>query len=139
MPSVVDIDALVASGYAPDQTLATVKVDTEQLANIVTNGANLCVILTKRVATDAGTQLYNKYLCAGEYSRDTIYETWSSSKIFAIANAAGHLRSNETSCATDTFGLQSSTSGKHGEYIVGLRCDNSCILCQISSHRLLLR
>ncbi len=55
-----------------------------------------------------------RYYCNGVDSRDTPYETWSSSKIFAMANAAGRSRSE---CPSS--GLSSSTTGKHGDTALG--------------------
>ena len=46
------------------------------------------------------------YFCNGEASKSTAHETWSSSKIFAMANAAGNLRQQ---CAD--AGIDSSTTG----------------------------
>jgi hypothetical protein len=118
---------LLDAGYIPDQTLSDVSIDTNTLGKIITNGANLCVILSKRVDVGEATpQLYNKYFCAGEYSASEVYETWSSSKIFAIANAGGHLRTNESLCDTQTFGLDSSATGKHGSTLLG---DLATIVC----------
>jgi len=67
-------------------------------------------------------RLYNKYFCAGEKSKSQAYETWSSSKIFAMANAAGHLRTNESQCKRGPLGagLDSSvTQSKHGKIPLG--------------------
>jgi hypothetical protein len=50
--------------------------------------------------------ILERYFCNGVDSRDTPYETWSSSKIFAMANAGGKLR---TECAA--AGLDASTTG----------------------------
>ena len=51
----------------------------------------------------------------GCYSTDIsklFYFFNNSSKIYAMANAGGHLRSNESSCAHDIlFGLNSYTTG----------------------------
>lgn len=115
------------AGYYPDGPLSNIPVDTTALSNIVTNGANLCMILTKRVGqSDGRIKLFNKYFCAGEKSHTESYETWSSSKIFAIANAGGHLRINEKSCAVDVFGIDGSTSGKDGKTPLG---DLATIVC----------
>eukprot|EP01032_Pedospumella_encystans_P009522 gene9522-11200_t len=111
------------SGFQRDTILADVSVDTTELTSVVTDpDVNLCVILTQRVAdasAPAGVTLYNKYLCAGEYSASVAYEPWSSTKVFAMANAAGHLRTNETQCGAGDlhnhkFGLDGSVTGKHG-------------------------
>ena len=56
---------------------------------------NLCLILVRRVATPAGSgkdslpDMYYKYFGNGREKEGA--ETWSSSKIFAIANGAGNL------------------------------------------------
>lgn len=58
-----------------------------------------------------------QYYCVGEDSL-TSHETWSSSKIFAMANAAGSLRGREfpNACAPGSAGLDSSTTGKNGPH-----------------------
>ena len=55
-----------------------------------------------------------------------------SSKIFAIANAAGHMRSNETKCAGigDKLGVDGSTTGKHGKTVLG---DLATVVCSYDS------
>jgi hypothetical protein len=54
----------------------------------------------------------------------------TSSKVFAMANAAGHLRSNETHCGSalqnHQFGLDGSVTGKHGYTQLG---DLATIIC----------
>ena len=40
-----------------------------------------------------------------------IISIWYSSKVFAMANAAGRLRSNESECRKGLFGLDGSTTG----------------------------
>ena len=49
---------------------------------------------------------FDSYYCNGEDSQNIPYETWSSSKIFAMANAAGKSRST---CSNS--GLASTTTG----------------------------
>jgi len=112
----VPVVSSVPEGYNEETTLDNVVIDVDTLGNIITEtNVNLCAILTKRVLQeDNSVKLYNKYLCAGNRSATVSYETWSSSKIFAVMNAAGHLRSNETTCANDVFGLDGTTNGKHG-------------------------
>ena len=64
---------------------------------------NLCLVMTERVvdpSNELGYSLFNRYDCAGEKSITLAFETWSSSKIFAMANAASHLRSNESLCGS---------------------------------------
>lgn len=115
-------------GYVEDSPLTEINIDITSLDGIVTTGANICVILTKRVKdkTYNNIKLYNKYFCAGEASKSEVWETWSSSKIFAMANAGGHLRTNETNCPNQIFGLASNTTGKHGPTELG---DLATIVC----------
>jgi hypothetical protein len=72
---------LAAQGFFSDSLLSSVAVDTAILDGVVNDpDVNLCIILTQRVADAAapsGVRLYNKYLCAGEYSATIAYETWS--------------------------------------------------------------
>ena len=65
--------ASIPSGFVPDVELSKVNVDVSVLENVVTNGASVCAVITKR---NSG-RLYHKYFCAGNFSRDTAYETWS--------------------------------------------------------------
>ena len=69
------------TGFQADTILADVSVDTAALEGVVNDAdVNLCVIVTQRVAnatSPTGVTLYNKYLCAGDYSADVAYETWS--------------------------------------------------------------
>jgi hypothetical protein len=71
----------IESGYQADTLLHNVKVDTETLMGVVNDtDVNLCVILSQRVANSSsptGITLYNKYMCAGDYSATVAYETWS--------------------------------------------------------------
>lgn len=117
----------VPEGYVLDGDLTSVPVDTTSL-RINDTAVKVCLIMTKRVlnaSSSSGISLYNKYFCTPSAVSET-YETWSSSKIFAVANAAGHLRTNETSCAQGLFGLTSSTSGKHGPTLLA---DLATIIC----------
>jgi len=123
--------SLLKNDYYYDiQKLSDVNVDVNTLSSIVTSDANVCVILTKRIKNynnnDNKIELLNKYYCAGNHSRDDAWETWSSSKIFAMANGAGRLRSNETTCINDMFGMNSNTTGKNGVTPVG---DLATIIC----------
>ena len=72
---------LPSSGYQPDTAIGKVSVDTSTLASVVNDtDVNLCIILTQRVAnasSPTGVTLYNKYMCAGDYSATIAYETWS--------------------------------------------------------------
>ena len=51
-----------------------------------------------------------------------------SSKIFTMANAAGHMRSNESKCTSigDKLGMDASTTGKHGKTALG---DLATVVC----------
>ena len=92
-------------GYARDAQFSS--IEPHPLDNVVTNGADACVILTRRVKG----VLFNKYYCT---ARKEAYETWSSSKIFAMANAAGTLRGRENSTCSPAgaLGIDSATTGK---------------------------
>lgn len=95
---------LVASGRLDSQTLARVcgpAVEAPELS--------LAVILVQRVRNDG---VFFRYLV--NHGAQTPAETWSSSKIFAVAKAASVLRS-----APCSIGLNSSTLGKHGRTALG--------------------
>ena len=115
-------------GFDLDRALSHANIDIDSLGNMVTNGAHVCAIITRRVGTGPEMKLYHKYYCAGDSSRDDATETWSSSKIFAMANAAGHLRTEETPCtaAADKIGLDGSTVGKHDVTPLG---DLATVVC----------
>lgn len=135
------------------------KVDTSILDGVVDDTAiNLCVVLTQRLynaSSETGSTIYNRYLCAGDRSKDVAYETWSrwvaaqfmhvmntaviicsyaftysccvhSSKVFAVANAAGRLRSNESNCSDRIFGIDGSVTGSKGMTPLG---DLITIIC----------
>jgi hypothetical protein len=102
----VTFDKQHLSGYQEDQPLSEVHVDSTLLPTLLSVEANVCVILTRRSEGNS----YHKYFCNGEDSL-TPYETWSSSKIFAMANAASSLRTEET-CIPAVFGLDASTTGR---------------------------
>lgn len=79
--AVPSTSAPTESGFQVDTILADVSVDTMALNGVVNDpDVNLCVIVTQRVANasaPSGVTLYNKYLCAGDYSETVAYETWS--------------------------------------------------------------
>lgn len=142
------------SHYQTDGQLQDMKVDTSILDGVVADTAvNLCVVLTQRLynaSSKTGSTLYNRYLCAGDRSKDVAYETWSrwvaahvicaavncsyalthfcghSSKVFAVANAAGRLRSNESICFDRIFGIDGSIMGSKGKTPLG---DLVTIIC----------
>ena len=107
----ISTETSIPDGFQPDVPFEDIKVDTETLKITSTEEVDLCVVITKFVQ-DVGP--VNKYYCLGEHSRQTPFETWSSSKIFAIANAAGTLHMNESSCGDMdgnwVYGLDSSTT-----------------------------
>ena len=129
----------VESGFATDVgVLSAVDVDTTTLPSIISNDANLCLIVTRRVqSNDNGeasptAKLYHKYFCNGEDSRSDAHETWSSSKIFAVSNAAGHLREQactapDGSAVTNAMGTDSAAlNGTHGTTPLG---DLASVVC----------
>ena len=132
--------ALLALGYQFDAKLGPhTAVDLTSLLPHVPPGdeanpagtVNVCLIVTKRVlsAASAGAEPVpmHKYFCNGPESALNAHETWSSSKVFAIANAAGALRQREeTEVPSDTFGIPSSTTGKNGETPLG---DLATVVC----------
>lgn len=120
----VAVETEIPTGFHADGLIQD--VDTTSLSKFVTSEANLCLIVSKRVSVDAGIRMYNKYFCVGDYSATEVWETWSSSKIFAMANAGRHLRKSESSCAEDLTGLDASTEGTHGTTPLG---DLATIVC----------
>lgn len=118
-------EGLLAKGYLPETSLDQLSIiDSESLANIISSNVNLCMIVTKRVVVSDTNEvkLYNKYFCNGVQSVQDSFETWSSSKVFAMANAAGHMRSDEecfqhgdTICQQGQLGLDGYTKGQHGD------------------------
>lgn len=75
----VPIRSQPSAGYGKESTLDAVKVDTYTLGDLIPDPqVNLCVIATQRVKQASGeVALFHKYLCAGERSTQTGYETWS--------------------------------------------------------------
>jgi len=113
-----DLDELPV-GYKIDVPFAQIEVHP---LDSVTNGADACIILTRRV----NGVPYNKYYCTPQ---STAYETWSSSKIFAMANAAGTLRGRETTTCqpAGALGIDSRTTGKASNSL--LLGDLATIIC----------
>jgi hypothetical protein len=105
-PVTYNVDPDDLNGYEENKQLGEVSVDTSLLPTLLSGDANLCVILTRR----SSSKTYHKYFCNGEASL-TPFETWSSSKVFAMANAASSLRT-EDACANSVFGLDSATTGE---------------------------
>eukprot|EP00605_Chrysophyceae_sp_TOSAG23-4_P001557 GSChrysophyteH1.ASY1.ANO1.1708.1 assembled CDS len=138
-----NITSLLERGYQVDAPLGPqTKVDTTSLLPFMQgivkapSQLQLCLIVTKRVEQEKSPLLLHKYFCFGDSSALNAHETWSSSKIFAIANAAGALRTEEplrqdlsktrSSCGVDNFGIPSVTQGKHGDTPLG---DLATIVC----------
>ena len=109
-------------GYVEDQPFSTeIPIDISTLPALGLDPATrACLVLTRRVQKHDSFHLYNKYLCNGADSRDGAHETWSSSKIYAVAQAAGNLRSNrsESNCGPQ-LGLTGSVDGMHGRTLLG--------------------
>lgn len=67
--------------YQAEGLLSDMNVDTTILGDVITDpDVNLCIVLTKRVLNSTNNQgfsLYHRYLCAGDRSMNTGYETWS--------------------------------------------------------------
>ncbi len=94
------------TGFTLDGPFAEIRPDA--LDHIVKNrSVDACVILTRRVGGSRG-QLFNKYFCTQPRGA---YQTWSSSKIFAIANAASTLRGRQKGSCVGEIGLDGSVSG----------------------------
>ena len=108
-----------------DTSLQNIEVDTQTLAALLSPldlSVRLCAILIKRVNVSNSIQIFSKYLCAGDQSVFDLYQTWyiyrsslyfilclrSSSKIFAMANAAGKLGEE---CSLPVSPLLSSVTG----------------------------
>ena len=109
-------------GFVKDQPLSSLtaaNIDVETLPMLgLDPDVRDCVVLTKRVQSE----LYHKYLCNGADSRDGAHETWSS-KPFAVAQAAGNLRSNESESdchQVGELGLDGrAVNGVHGPTLLG--------------------
>lgn len=112
----VRYSSLAPGNYSKELPLDQVHVDTATLQAFLTGDANICITIIKRMQDG---EMYYKYLC-GEGDEALGFESWSSSKIFAMANAAGHLREE---CGR---GLDSTTQGKHGTTPLG---DLATIIC----------
>jgi hypothetical protein len=97
--------------------LDQISVDTTTLdaSGILRSHANICITLIRRTTE----QFYYKYMCGGG-DESLGFESWSSSKVVAMANAAGHLREE---CAR---GMDSTTEGKHGTTPLG---DLATVIC----------
>jgi hypothetical protein len=82
--------------------------------------------MTKRLLkSNNEVYLMNKYYCNGENSLYEAFETWSSSKIFAMANAGRHL-SNESNCNKQYGLLNSVVSNKYDFVPLG---DLASVVC----------
>ena len=100
-----------SEGWAQDTgSFADFPINNTALTSMA-GDANICAILIRRVEGDPSP--YFRFLCA-EGDDINAYETWSSSKIYAMANAAGHIRDE---CPKS--GMTSSTTGEHGTTPLG--------------------
>jgi hypothetical protein len=110
-----------AEGWAQDSgNFADVKVDTTTLNQYLRDGSNVvnaCVILIRRPVQGG---VYFKYFC-GSGDDSLPFQPWSSTKIYAQANAAGHIRE-----VCPASGLTSDTTGKHGLTPLG---DLATVVC----------
>ena len=89
-----------------------IQVDTSRLSHVT--GADVCIVMTKRVNINGKVRPYNKYFCNSSAAANTAYETWSSSKVFAAANAGGNMRKGSPTCSSGRFGLDAKVWGKNG-------------------------
>ena len=96
------------SGFYPDGPIESIFVNTSGIPAALKDALALLNWQAIVVRRDAKGQAYYKYVASG--SQQEAWETWSSSKIFAVANAAGRLR-EEGGCS---FGLNGATTGEHG-------------------------
>jgi hypothetical protein len=100
------------NGFEENQQLGEVTVDTTLLPTLLSGDANICVILTRR----SEEKSYHKYFCNGEASLSP-FQPWSTSKIFAMANAASSLRT-ESGCELNDVGLDAATTGEQKNYLM---------------------
>ncbi len=121
------ITELSNNGYIVDTPLLRdIAVDTTTLPSLINSTANICLVLTKRlVKSNNEVYLMNKYYCNGENSLYDAYETWSSSKIFAMANAGRHL-TNETYCDDAYSLINNVVSNKYNNVPLG---DLASVVC----------
>lgn len=125
-------------GWVKDAPLSSAlrsHIDTSTLQKYVSStSVHACIILTRRVKipspsilTNGNLTRYNRFLCLGEKSVTDAFQTWSSSKVFAMAFAAGALRSDPPRssvssigthmagvCDSGSLGLDAFTQGKNG-------------------------
>eukprot|EP00039_Didymoeca_costata_P006844 m.93937 g.93937 ORF g.93937 m.93937 type:complete len:447 (+) comp13421_c0_seq1:203-1543(+) len=126
------ISSNIPTGYSPEVSggLSHVNVNTTLLDSIgIPSSVNLALILIRRSAPSEQTQLletnektasvYYKYLGNSRFNEPA--ETWSSSKIFSITNAA---RAIQALCKKQS--LDSYINGKHGKTILG---DLATVIC----------
>lgn len=126
--SSASIEKLSSMGFEKERPLSSMTAAQIDVGTLPATGLSpdvrACVVVTKRIQSESGgIELYNKYLCNGADSRDGAHETWSSSKPYAVAQAAGNLRSNtsESGCQQlGELGLDSrAVNGKHGPTQLG--------------------
>ncbi len=107
----------VPAGYAREAPFDAIQIDWQALSAMggaELDGVSMGVTLVRRQPDG----LYVRYLASGD-GLDP-HETWSSSKIFSMANGAGSI---EMECG---LGLDSSVRGEHGTTLLG---DLATIIC----------
>ena len=120
-PAFTGIRPPATDGWALAQPLQQVHVDTTVLERVPELYAvNFAAVAVKR--TDAGEVFY-RYFGGPNYTEP--FETWSSSKIFAMANAAVTL---ERDCDAALGGLSALTRGRLGLTPLG---DLATIICSV--------
>ena len=108
-------------GYKPGTAWPNIALNTSALSGLpLLDRVDLTIMLIRR-PEDGGAPVFH-YLSAGR--QDDAFETWSSSKIFAISNAAGTMNA-EYGCP-GAGGLALDTKGKNGDTPLG---DLATIVC----------
>ncbi len=110
------------AGWAAAAPLSAVSVDTAVLAAVPQlRAVKMAVVLVRRTASDG---IFYRYFGGPNYTEP--FETWSSSKIFAMANAAVTVERQCPAIGGLPYGLSSLTHGKLGPTPLG---DLATIIC----------
>ena len=108
-----------SAGWAPAGPLASLRVDTAVLSSVPElQRVRMAAVLVRRTASGG---VFYRYF--GGLNHTVPFETWSSSKIFAIANAAITV---ERQCPVRLGGLTATTHGRLGATPLG---DLATIIC----------